>query len=1111
MNFNAYLAAVTWRKRVAKLLFIMKLSIIVVICSILQVSASSYGQQITLKQHGISLKSVFKEIKRQTGFDVIYADKVLNDKRMVDVFFQSATLRMALDETLKGLAVDFIIEDKSIILSRKIESGILNHKTLLADFEIKGRITDENNQPIPGVTIRTATSASNSARSSSAQLLYTSTAISNTDGSFTIKADDSSIYLVFSYIGYDNKIIKIDGQKNFKVTMLQSKNPLDEVQVIAYGTTTKRLSTGSVASLKQEQIEKQPVSNPLQAMEGRLSGVYITEPSGVPGSNISLKIRGTNSILSGNSPLYIIDGVPFNAQSTELTSGALYSPTNIVGGSFSPFDNIPTSDIESIEVLKDADATAIYGSRAANGVVLITTRKGKSGAMKVSMNLYSGISDVTRSIKMMNTEQYLAVRRQAFSNDNITPTAANAPDLFAFGDGNTDFVEELMGNTAHFTDATFSVSGGNKLSQYLISGNYRHQGTVLAGDFGDNKGTIRFSTQTQSQNSKFSVNFSGAFTKNVNNLPTNNVQLYYSLPPNLPLYNADGTFFWNNSYTNPVAGTLAPREVKTDNITLNGTLKYDIIPGLSFKTDLGFNRISFNMVSANTRASRNPNTTVNGSVLMQNNFSEIYTIEPQLNFTRKIGPGRLTALAGATYQYSLSNQPFYLQGTFTNDALYTDLGSLTIVTQSSGFNDSKFASLFGRLNYTIDDKYIFSFNGRRDGSSRFGTGRKYGDFGSVGGAWLFGEEDLIKNNLPWLSFGKLRASYGTLGNDQLQDYSYMALYQSSPFATSYAGVPTLVPRSIANPDLSWEVTKKFDIATDLNFLKDKIVFTAGWYRNISNNMLVPSPTATQTGFSYFLANLPATVENKGWEFTLDTKNIHGNNFNWSTSINLTIPKNRLLKYDNIKSSYYASQYIVGQPLSVVQAYHFTGFDNDGVAQFQDIDGNGIISAGANTVTGVGDYINVGNTDPKFYGGLSNTFSYKGFQLDFLFQFVKKDGYNIYNIATVPGVATNLPVDVLNQPFKYTTQTGSVAGLGFTRYKTSDATFGDASFIRLKTVSLSYNFNNSMIRKIGLQNLNVYMRAQNLLTFTKYLGNDPETLGNYIPTTRMISLGFQTTF
>lgn len=1084
----------------------MKMTIAIIMCTLLNANAAGFAQQITIKKNGISLRSFFREIKKQAGYDVIYADKVLDDKKTFNASFQNISLQAALEKALTGFTVSFVVEEKSIIVSRKLNASSGRDLPPPPGIEIQGKVVDERNMPLSGVTIKAAVTA-NPAHAEWAPLVITGTAATRVDGTFSLTVNESAKYLIFSYVGYDTKVLEVGNRHFITVAMVAGQNALDDIQIVAYGSTTRRVSTGSVTTVKSEQLQKQPVSNPLQALAGRAAGVYINEATGVAGSSVSLQIRGQNSISAGANPLYIVDGVPFNATPTELSSGS-YSPTAIVGGAFSPFDNIPTSDIESIDILKDADATAIYGSRAANGVVVITTKKGKSGSMKVDANVYSGISKITRGIDMLTKDQYLAMRTKAFANDNITPTAATAPDLLSFGNGETNFLNYLMGNTSHFTDATIGVSGGTKNTQYLISSNFRNQSAIVPGNYADKKGTVRFNIQSQSENNRFSINLSGAYTKNVNNLPTASVSSIYALPPNLPLYNADGSFYWNNSYTNPAAALKAPMSLTTDNVIANSTLKFNILPGLSFKTDLGFNRINLSSVKATTRISRNPNTTTTGTVIFQNNYTQVYNIEPQLNYSRKIGPGKLDALAGGTYQNTKFIEPYFIYGTFTNDLLYNDLTSVTQVLYASSFADNKYLSMFGRLTYNLSGKYIINFNGRRDGSSRFGPGKRFGNFGSIGGAWIFTEEKWAGNHLPWISFGKIRGSYGTLGNDQIGDYAYLSTYTSFSLYPSYNGVNALNPVSLANDKFSWEVTKKLEFATDVNFINDRISLTAAWYRNRSTSLLLYVPVPTQTGFSGYTGNLPALVQNTGWEFTVNTKNIKKGKFSWSTSANISIPKNKLVSYQGLSSSSYANTFVIGQPLSVMQAYHFTGF-KDGLAQFQDMDKNGSVTSGSFTTTGKGDYGVAGNSAPEYFGGINNTFTYKGFQLDFLFQFVKKQGYNIYSSTSIPGRSTNVPEDVLSKPFAYTTLTASAAATAFNLYKLSDAAISDASFIRLKTVSLSYYIDNAFIRGIGMKNFNVYLRGQNLLTITKYLGIDPETMGTAIPPMKLISVGLQT--
>lgn len=1063
---------------------------------LLQVHAGAFAQRIVLKVKDVPLVTVLNEIRKQSGVDVFYDNKTLQDNYRVSVNLQNVELKEALKAVFDKLPLNYQITKDGISIKKNNKDGAAKGGASAQDVtDVEGRVLGQQGEPLPGANITVKH--------------HGKSAITDIKGYFILKNVDKSSKLIISYLGYQSKEVDCKSQLG-NITLEIANNPLDAVQIIGYGKTSKRLTTGSVATIRSEDLEKQPVSNPLQALSGRVAGVYISEGAGIAGSKVDVEIRGKNTINAGQNPLYIVDGVPFTSTPTEQTSGNQVV-NGIVGGGFSPFDNIPTSDIESIDILKDADATAIYGSRAANGVVIITTKRGKVGAMKVNAHIYSGVSQIANRVKMLGKDDYLAIRRQAFINDNITPTLANAPDLLSFGDGETDFVDYLYGNRSGMVDGTVSISGGSEQSQYLISVNHRVQNSILPYSFKDKKSTIRFNMQTQSANARFFVNLSGGYTKNVNNLPSANLTYSYALPPNLPLHKEDGTFFWHNSYSNPAAALLAPMESTTDNVLLNSSLRYIIIPGLEFKTELGFNRINNENFRAITRISRNPNTTVNGQLSYNNNNNQNFSVEPQLTYKRNIGSGRFEALVGGTYLNTQSVQPLFMIGSFTSDALYKNLGSVISQFSGSGNVESRYLSGFARLNYVLDSKYIVNVNARRDGSSRFGPGNKFGNFGSIGGAWIFGEEKFMKDNFSWINFAKIRGSYGTVGNDPNQDYAYLATYASSIFTGNYNGVASLIPMTLPNKDYRWEVTRKMEFALDLNFLKDKLAFTAAWYRNRSDNLLIDIPVSSQTGFSSYLANLPALVQNKGWEFGINTKNINKPDFSWSTSVNFTVSENRLLSYPDLASSVLANIYVVGQSLSVAQGYHFLGFEN-GIAKFQDMDGNGSISSGSFVTTGKGDYIVSGNTDPKFYGGVNNTFTYKGLSLDFLFSFVKKDGYNIYyeGSSVIPGIGNNLVADVLNKPFRYTTLRSGAAATSFNQYKNSDAVFGDASFIRLKNVALSYQFDPKMVKPLGLKNLNLYFRGQNLWTITNYLGFDPETQGLAVPPLSIYTLGLQIT-
>lgn len=1074
-----------------------KLGSVILMASLMQANAMAFGQRVTVKMKDVTVASLLKEIRKQSNVDVFYDAKTLSDRYKVSVDLKNADIKEVLDVAFRGLPLTYQVTGEGIAI-RGGKQAVVGTREVeeQATVDMEGRIVGQNGLPLGGATV-------------SVKGLGKSTQ-TNSNGSFVLKNVQDGEILIVSYVGYQTKELIGRAQLgNIVLTVLD--NPLDAVQIIGYGKTSKRLTTGAVATVQSEELEKQPVSNPLQALSGRVAGVYINEGSGVAGSGVSMIIRGKNTINAGEEPLYIVDGVPFTATPTELTSGERV-PNPLLGGSFSPFDNIPTSDIERIDILKDADATAIYGSRAANGVVIITTKRGKAGTMKIGANVYTGAGRITKGVKMLKTEDYLNIRRKAFENDKVTPTLANASDLLSFGDGYTDFVDHVMGNMAGLTDGTVSFSGGSVLSQYLVSANYRHQTSVFPGSFKDNKATLRFNLQSRTENEKFAVNLSGAYTKNINNLPSAGVNSLYALPPNLPLYKEDGSLFWHNSYANPVAALLAPMDVKTDNVLLNSSLKYTIIPGLDFKTDIGFNRINLENVSALTRSARNPNTTSTGQVTYTTNYNQNFTVEPQLTYQRTLGPGRLESLLGTTFMSRQSVQPLLMIGTFTNDLLYNHIPSVKTQFLNSGNVASRYLSVFGRVNYVMNNRYIVNLNGRRDGASRFGPGKRFGNFGSVGAAWVLSEESFLKEEVPWISFAKIRSSYGTIGNEPTEDYRYMPLYTSSLFEANYDGVSALNPDRLANKDFRWEVTRKFEAAIDVNFIEDRISLSGAWYRNRSNNLLINIPMASQTGFPDYMDNLDALVENKGWEFNLNTQNVKKKDFNWTSSINFTIATNRLVDYPDLESSELANEYVIGQSLSVKQGYHFLGF-KEGIAQFEDLDGDGVISSGSYVTTGIGDEIVLGNTDPKFYGGFQNSFTYKRFSLDFLFSFVKKNGYNIYNSYTsyVPGTANNLVADVLNKPFRYTTQGGSAAAMAYNRYKASDATFGDASFIRLKNLSFSYQFSESQLKFLKLKQLSIYARGQNLWTITNYLGYDPETLGTAIPPMKMYTIGLQTSF
>lgn len=1073
----------------------MKLSVFFLLAAILSVSAKSFGQKVTLNTRNASLESVLQSLRQQTGFDYVADEQLLDNAKTVTIKVNNLELNDALAKIFVNQSLIFSVDNKAIIIRQKETSFFDKVKEAFAAMDVFGRVTDEANQPLFGATVSVKGSSN--------------AVTTDANGFFTLKNVQPSAIIVITYIGFDKKEVPVAANLGqIKLSLATSK--LDEIMVVAYGTTTRRLSTGSVGHVSGVELDKQPISNPIIGLEGRVAGAFITQTAGFAGAPVNVVIRGQNSLqaLTNNitAPLYIVDGVPFSSTPVEQSIGGFGITA------FSPLNTLDPTQIESIDVLKDADATAIYGSRGANGVVLITTKKGKAGNTQVSLDLSSGFGEVTNMVKMANTDQFLAIRRQAFANDNVTPTVANAPDLMLWDQhAYTDMPKLLMGKTQHQSKATFGISGGDQFTQFIFGGNYRYESSVMPTNTADKGLQFHTSTQHRSRDGKFGINLSVSYNADNNSVPSYNINgSNYSLAPNYPLYNADGSLYWGGGATNPLAAFQAIYTLKSTNLVTNASMHYMVLPGLNLKVDAGYN---YDNVFATTIT---PSTAVNPAfnpvpqTTMSNNYVKTYIAEPQINYTHTWGKSRLTALVGGTWQETQLIQPYFVIGSYTNVQLATSLTALNIIAKSSNSSDYKYVSGFGRVEYEWDGKYLFSGNIRRDGSSRFGSNNPYGNFGSGALAWIFSKESFVKDNLKWLSFGKLKMSYGLVGNDKtLTDYAYLSQYFAG---TAYGPYASITPSRIANPYLQWESTKKLDAALELGFLKDRILFTAGVYRNRTSHLLANITIPSQDGFQSYSGNLPdgAIVQNQGLEFELSTSNIKNKDFSWSSSFNLTAPQNKLLSFPNIASTSYAGTLIVGQSLNVRTVYHSTGIVN-GIATAQDVNGDGVITSGL-AAYGAGDRIVYGNNDPKFYGGFSNTFRYKGFTLDFLLQFIKRTSTRgDQNFVSIPGTATNLPLSYLDVPVKYTATAGTPAYNAFSYYQGSDAAVEDASFIRLKNVSLAYNVPVAWAKNLKMSALQIYLHGQNLLTFTKYKGLDPETLSNQLPPLRMMVAGIKATF
>jgi TonB-linked SusC/RagA family outer membrane protein len=969
---------------------------------------------------------------------------------------------------------------------------------LPGNVDVKGRVLNENGELMAGVSVSIKNSRTGM--------------MTDLDGLFQFSNVDEDAVLVFSGANIETLEERINGRKEIVVIVRSKISKLDEVQVIAYGTVSKRLNTGDVSTIKSETISQQVVSNPLAAIEGRVPGLAITQNTGIPGGAFSVQIRGQNSIQNGNNPLYIIDGVPF--PSTSISSQAL---NILITGGGDPLSSINPDEIESISILKDADATAIYGSRGANGVIIITTKHGTTEKTRFDLNMNSGAGSVTRTMNLLNTGQYLEMRHEAFKNDGATPGPRDR-DVNGVWDTTryTNWEKTLIGGTAYQTDLHATLSGGNHQTQFVFGSNFRQETTVFGHNFKDQKESGYINLNHHSANDKLSVRLSANYNAENNSLPNYDVTpQVFRLPPDAPpIFDSSGNLNWEKgTFNNPFSLFKRSYQAKTENFISNLLLEYQIVKGLHLIANLGYSKMEVSEISSD------PTTSINPAYGFTSGFSYFsdqtllsWIVEPQLEYVSACNAGTFKILVGSTLQNNLTQgQVLYANG-FTSDLLLQDIGNASSITQQgTTYSLYRYSAAFGRINYNWKDEYLLNLTARRDGSSRFGPGRQFANFGAAGAAWIFTRKPGIRKLLPLLSFGKLRASYGITGNDQIGDYQYISTWTSSYYP--YGNIAGIFPVNLSNPNYGWEVNRKLEVGTDLSFWRDRLTLSAAYYVNHSSNQLVNNPLPSITGFTSIQSNLPATVRNSGWEFEVGSTNLKNKHFTWSTSLNLTIPRNKLVAFPGIRGSAYQNLYGIGKPLSIYKSFHYTGVDpKTGAYTFEDVDKDGSISY-------PNDILPTKSVSQEFYGGVENDIRFKGFQVNILFQFVKQTGRNYsYYYPGVPGSAINQPDLVLSRWQKpgdeasiqqFTQSYSSTAYESFSNYRMSDNTIGDASFIRLKTLSISYQL--PLKQKAGstVQRIRIYLQGQNLLTITHYLGMDPENQTiNALPPLRMLVAGLQ---
>lgn len=1075
----------------------------ILLVSLGSLCATVAAQEITIQRTHLSLREAFSLIKAQTGYPVLYQSEHIRDLKAKSLNLQSVPLKKALEIILKDQPLRFEIEDSMVIIMPQKKPDKSSGDTT-GHLTFYGKVVDDQGNPIERASIK---------RWGDEIVTMTSE-----DGTFLLDAALGD-RIQITHVSYEPLAFHLR-TKYLDIHLEPKATGMHEIQVIGYGTSSRRLNTATVSSLTTEDIQSQPVSNVLTALNGRLPGVQIEQANGMAGSAVTIKIRGNNTLgvlgSTSSDPLYVIDGVPqasgirYDAQNFTSNIRGMNSYTNM-------FSILNKEDIERIDILKDADATAIYGARGANGVVLITTKKGREGRIKTQVSLSSGAGRVGKFIPMLDTKQYLSLREEAFRNEGLTPDGNNAPDLVNWDPtAHTDFQKLLLGGSARINTADVSATGGTRLVHFYTGLNYRKEGTVISNDqFVERVGGL-LNLNFKSGNEKLDGFISLSFAQENSNLNAENFLPLIYLPPNFELRKPDGTLNWHNSFDNPMGYLLTRYQGERTFFSANTNLSYALAKGLTLRTTAGYSLSRLQNNNQMPSASFNPVQGMESMARFGDSPTMNFIIEPQAQYVTPLGSGQVTALIGGTFSEALSETTAFTGENYTYDTQLNTLSGAGIISTTYNFDQYRYASLFGRFSYDIAQRYLFNTTLRRDASSRFGPDNRLATFWSLSGAWLFTEEPAVKDWLPFLSFGKLKASYGTTGNDRIDNYLYRLSYWTGD---SYQNIRTLSPiDQAANPAIQWEKTNKAELNLSLGFLQDRILFEGSIYRNRSSNLLNYTMQTIQSGITTGVENLDALVQNQGVELTVTSHQLRDGDFRWTSDFNISLERNKLLQFEDLERSWSANSYYIGEAVDAFlyrRKYVFAGVDPaTGIPTYGDRDGETGISPSDRYIAPLGH---------PFYGGLNNSFSYKGISLDIFFSFQNRRG----PINQLPRSGSVAPGGMMNQHAsvldrwrqagdEHVQWPAAVTGQGamsraYSFLPQSDFTYGSTSYVKLKTLNLSYTLPVHWIQKTGMERVAVNVQGLNLWTWSAdQYTLDPEFGTNAYPGLKTIVVGINCT-
>lgn len=1058
-----------------KTMLVMKLVAFILLATCLQVSATGNSQSITLAEKNEPLPKVFEAIEKQTGYVFFFDAELLSRAKRTTVNIKNASIDEVLRLCFKDQPFKYAVAGNIIVVQQKDNATLYTLAAMPVAATVKGRVTGAEHGPLAGAAVQ----VKNKGRGTN----------TDAEGNFTIQADAGDI-LVISYVGYTQKEVPVNGTEFLNITLLPEETETPDLVVVAYGKMRKSDLTGAVSQVKATDITSYPTTNVVQALSGRAPGVRVMQNNGTPGSPISVRIRGANSIYGGNEPLYVIDGVPS-------------TPTYL-----------QNADIESIEILKDASSTAMYGSRGGNGVVLITTKTGKKNQpTKVGVDMGYSVQSITKKMKLLNPFQYASLYNEQRKNDN--PTLApyfsdQQLDSFKTMKG-TDWQDLLLRN-APLYNANISVSGGSDKTYFYFSGGvFSQQGIIPNSDY--NRYSLRLNLK-HDISKVFSIDYNAIFTRSERssqNSQTGNrgSDMFGAMlfaPPTVGPYDAQGRYlrlntiypFISNAIVNPVAiKNEIQNNNKSDDFVSNLHLR--IRPAKDLEV-----RISGNIVNSNGRSdyfkNREPyalnsvgeaavGTSQTTTLLNENIISykkqlgRVHTIDVVAGIANQLD--KYTAMGSGTAAGFLSNE------IYTGRLQSADVAGIP----TSDYSRTALSSYIGRVNYGYDNRYLVTFSFRRDGFSPYSKEFRWENFPSAAIAWRMSNEKFLQNS-RLVSDLKLRASFGRTGNTSLSPYQSLNILQ--PYNVIFGDALSIgyAPRPQYPQKLRWEVTDQMDMGIDAGLLNNRIRITADYYQKRTKYLLNEVQLPTSFGYETALQNV-GEISNRGVELGIDATVFNNRDFKWDLGGNIAFNRNRVEKLykgqDIIGTNIFTgniNDYVnllrEGQDVFVFYGYKEIGYTNDGLIKYEDKDTNGSINASDRSI--------IGNPNPDFIYGLNSVMKHRGFELTLFFQ--GSQGNDIFNLNKASnldmGFGLNQPEEVYTNHWttektnaKYPRPSNKINGNFSTRF------VEDGSYVKLKNVMLAYTLPLQSWKLKYIKSAQLYMSGQNLLVFTKYSGYDPE--------------------